>query len=243
MKLSSSLFIDQNTNYNDIARKYNILEKNAVTLLQLGYPYVIKYLNPGRDKSVLDYGCGSGTFCRLLHRYNFKVTGVDISGNMIKVAKESQPDDIDYFHITSGNLDFLSESSFDYASSNFVLCTIPSRRKIKKIISAVFRILKKDGVFIIMNANWEKSNGKEFISFKLKYCNKLSSGNPVKAIIKTCPPIVLNDYYWSKTDYVQLLEESGFKIYAIEEPLAMDDSNSWISEKTNPPYEIIFAKK
>jgi ubiquinone/menaquinone biosynthesis C-methylase UbiE len=243
MKSIALMESEQNTDYNNIAQRYDILEKNAVTLWRLGYDYLLRYLSPVRNKSVLDYGCGSGTFCRFLSEYKAIVTGVDISENMIKVAKESHTGDIAYYQITSGNLDFLPENTFDFVVSNFVFCTISTRKEIIKIMNSINRILRKKGSLIIMNTNWDKSNGQEFISFKLQYSRNLYSGKPVTAVIKTEPPIILKDYYWSKADYNELLTESGFEIQGISEPLATGNHIPWIAERSYPPYQIIYAKK
>ena len=243
METINSVLSEQTTDYNNIAAKYDIHEKNAATLWYLGYQYLLSYLNPIESKTILDYGCGSGTFCRFLHDYKAIVTGVDTSENMIKIAKEDYSDGIIYNQITSGNLGFMPENSFDFALSNFVLCTISTRKEIIDIMKSIFRVLKKGGSFIIMSPNWDKSNGKEFISFKLQYSGDLYSGKPVTAVIKTEPPIILNDYYWSKAEYLKFLADSGFEIQGIEEPLAKGISAPWIAEKSYPPYHIISAKK
>ena len=231
------------TNYDNIALRYNNTEKNAVTLWHLGYDHLIRYLNPIVNKSILDYGCGSGTFSRYLSEKKAIVTGVDVSENMINVAKDSNTDGIDYYQITSGNLDFLPENTFDYVVSNFVFCTISTRQEIIKALNSINRVLRVKGSLIIMNTNWDKSNGQEFISFKLQYSRSLLPGNPVTAVIKTDPPIILKDYYWSKADYSELLTESGFEIRGISEPLARGNHIPWLAEKSYPPYYLINSTK
>jgi SAM-dependent methyltransferase len=238
---------DDNTkdtmNYNPIATEYDNSEKDAVTLWELGYFPMLQSLSPVAGRSVLDYGCGTGTFSRFLNNQGAGVTGVDVSENMIGIAKYYGPDDITYHRISSGDLGFLNDGSFDFVVSNFVLCTIPSRIEIKRILREISRVLRNNGRFIFMNSNWDKSNGKEFISFKLQYSDKLVSGQGIKAIIKTDPPIVLDDYYWSTRDYLQMLEESGLMVREIREPLAIDKDIPWIEEKRFPPYIIINALK
>lgn len=243
MKSIAIIESEQDTDYNNIARSYNSSEKDAVTLWRLGYDSLLSTLEPIGDKSILDYGCGSGTFSRYLSEKKARVTGVDISETMIKVAKESQAANIRYYQITSGNLDFLKENTFDFVVSNFVFCTVSTRQEIIKIMKSIRRVLRKNGSFFIMNTNWDKSNGQEFISFKLQYNKNLISGTPVSSVIKTEPPITLNDYYWSKEDYFELLAESGFEIHGISEPLAKGNHIPWIAEKSYPPYQIICSKK
>jgi len=112
-----------------------------------------------------------------------------------------------------------------------------------KVMNSINRVLREKGSLIIMNTNWDKSNGQEFISFKLQYSRSLFPGKPVTAVIKTEPPIILKDYYWSKADYFELLTESGFEIQGISEPLARGNHIPWIAEKLYPPYQIIYSTK
>jgi 2-polyprenyl-3-methyl-5-hydroxy-6-metoxy-1,4-benzoquinol methylase len=230
-------------NYDAIANDYNEFEQNAITLWRLGYPVVTELLGDVSGKSVLDYGCGTGTFSRFLQSKGAFVTGVDVSENMIEVAKRISPDTIAYYPISSGGLDFLADNKFDFVVSNFVLCTVPSHREISLILDQIYRVLKKDGLFVFMNSNWDKSNGKEFISFKLEHCKDLISGHPVTAIIKSDPPILLHDYFWSIEDYRKMLLKSGFRINVLREDIADSDDITWLGEREFPPYYVISAGK
>lgn len=230
-------------NYDAIANNYNEFEQNAITLWRLGYPVVTDLLGNINGKSVLDYGCGTGTFSRFLHSEGAFVTGVDVSENMIEVAKSNSPDTIAYFPISSGALDFLADNSFDFVVSNFVLCTVPSRGEISMILDQIYRVLKKEGLFVFINSNWDKSNGKEFISFKLDFCEDLASGHPVTAIIKSDPPILLHDYFWSIEDYRKMLLKSGFRIHFLREEIVKSDDVRWLDEREFPPYYVISAGK
>jgi ubiquinone/menaquinone biosynthesis C-methylase UbiE len=229
-------------NYNAIADNYDDSEQNAITLWRLGYPVVAELLGDVTGKSCLDYGCGTGTFCRFLHSKGATLTGVDVSENMINVAKRNSNHMIDY-HTISDNINFLSDNKFDFVVSNFVLCTISSCQEISLILDQLYRVLKKEGRLFMMNSNWDKSNGKEFISFKLEYSKNLFPGQAVRAIIKSDPPILLNDYFWPIEEYCKLLEKSGFRIHDVRENIATSDNISWLDEKEYPPYYIISAEK
>jgi 2-polyprenyl-3-methyl-5-hydroxy-6-metoxy-1,4-benzoquinol methylase len=227
--------------YAAIAKNYDEFEQTATTLWRLGYPVVEELLGDIKGKSVLDYGCGTGTFSRFLHSKGAIVTGVDVSKNMIEVAKKNNPDGISYYAISSGALDFIPASSFDFVVSNFVLCTISSGEEILLILRQIQRILNKDGSFIFMNSNWDKSNGREFISFKLDHCKNLISGCPITAIIKSDPPISLYDFFWSIEDYHKILMEAGFKINIFREEIAKSEDVAWLDEREFPPYYVISA--
>ena len=230
-------------NYNAIAMDYNEFEQNAITLWRLGYPAVMDLLGDVAGKSVLDYGCGTGIFSRFLQSKGAKVTGVDVSENMIRVAERNSAGSIRYHTINSGKMDFLDEYYFDFVVSNFVLCTLNSSSEMALILGQIYRVLKKNGAFVFMNSHWDKSNGKEFISFKLEFCRELMPGNPITAIIKSEPPIRLHDYFWPVAVYRRMLAESGFRIQDQVENIASGDDVPWLDEKKFPPYYAISAIK
>jgi ubiquinone/menaquinone biosynthesis C-methylase UbiE len=230
--------------YTPIAGDYDKVESAAKTLLILGYPSVTNFLLPLPGKKILDFGCGTGIFSRYLNDRGAQVTGVDISTGMIKEAKRnSQRDGITYCNIDPGDLSRFQEQSFDHVVSNFVFCAIPTENLIRKSLAEIFRILRNDGSFIMMNSNWERSNGKEFVSFRLDLCDKLISGCGVRAITKSDPPIIFEDYYRSREEYRSLMEKTGFIIETTPEPLANNNDSFWLDEKHYPPYFIIAGRK
>jgi ubiquinone/menaquinone biosynthesis C-methylase UbiE len=229
--------------YSIIAGTYDLFESDAITLWQVGYPSVMNHLGDIRTRVVLDYGCGSGNFSRYLRDNGAYVTGIDVSAGMIEVAKRIYPGNIGYYRIDSGDLGFSADSVFDHAVANFVLCAIQDDDEIRKIIRELYRVLKPGGKFIVMNSNWEKSNGKEFVSFRLEYCENLSRGQRINAITKSNPPIVFEDYFRSIETYVRFLTDAGFTVDGVDEPLATGTGARWIDELIFPPYYIIPAKK
>jgi ubiquinone/menaquinone biosynthesis C-methylase UbiE len=110
-------------------------------------------------------------------------------------------------------------------------------------LKEINRILKKNGVLIILNVNWERCNGQEFISYKLDYVKNLISGKKVGLILKSKRLLRIEDYFWSKNDYSEMLKESNFKIKIIREPMAEDNRQEWISEDKCSPFLIIVGEK
>ncbi|HTX88123.1 MAG TPA: methyltransferase domain-containing protein [Bacteroidales bacterium] len=230
-------------NYNSIAPQYDAFERSAVTVWKLGYPAVCRFLGDPANRRILDYGCGSGIFTRYLRDLKAQVTGVDVSFEMIRVAQSVDGAGIDYRHIASGDLGFVPAATFDAAVVNFVLCTLPTHAEIRKILDAIRRILKPGGSLVVMNSNWDRSNGKEFISFRMDYSGELIPGKPVTATIKSDPPMPMRDFYWPNAEYLKMIRDAGFGIMATEEPLGREDAIQWIDEKVFPPYLVIAAKK
>lgn len=57
---------------------------------------LMKYYKPKKNTEMLDMGCGRGRFARFLHEYEMKVTGMDISPQLIKKATVASPSEIEF---------------------------------------------------------------------------------------------------------------------------------------------------
>ena len=110
-------------------------------------------------------------------------------------------------------------------------------------MKVINRVLKENGKLVILNVNWEKANGKEFLSFKLDYFHNLTSGQKVGGILKGKRPVRIDDYFWSRNDYCSMLEESSFKVMKVAEPIARDRSREWLNERKISPFIILTAEK
>jgi 2-polyprenyl-3-methyl-5-hydroxy-6-metoxy-1,4-benzoquinol methylase len=83
------------TPWDQLADKFDTYKKEvwngAADNIDAVWPIVIDYLkqhfpNP-KGKEALEFGCGTGMFCLELHNLGFDVSGIDISAEMIKIAK------------------------------------------------------------------------------------------------------------------------------------------------------------
>jgi len=108
------------------------------------------------DARVLDVGCGSGWATRLLADYasNGRVTGIDISDEMIRVARESSTDyaNVDFQVAGAEQLPF-TDSEFTHAFSMESLYYYPD---IPKALKEIHRVLKAGGSFVaVIDLYWE----------------------------------------------------------------------------------------
>lgn len=77
---------------------------------------------------VLDLGCGNGYLARKLARSGARVTGIEISSEMISIAaryEELDPIGVTYFAASATSLLFICDRSFDVIVCNHVLTSIP----------------------------------------------------------------------------------------------------------------------
>lgn len=227
--------------YNKVASEYNSYSKEATSDWLIAYPKLMELLQPIKEKTILDYGCGTGKVSRLFRDEGSRVIGVDISLPMLNIAKQDA-DRIDYHHIDGGHINFIEDSRVHEAFAAFVFCNVASRNLAIEIMKNVNRVLKPGGRFVILNANWEDCNGREFVSYHFDYFEKLESGQKVNLTLKSSTPLKVENYFWSAEDYQSMLQESGFEQIKIHKPLASSHS-TWNGEDKYPLFLIIEATK
>src|SRR5215472_7422035 len=91
------------------------------------------------DSRVLDVGCGSGWATRLLADYAFngRVTGIDISDEMIRVARESSQSYSNvYFEVATAERLPFNDNVFTHA---FSMESLYYYRNIPKALSEIYR--------------------------------------------------------------------------------------------------------
>jgi 2-polyprenyl-3-methyl-5-hydroxy-6-metoxy-1,4-benzoquinol methylase len=76
---------------------------------------------------VLDVGCSGGYLSRKLAIVGAEMTGVEISSGMLQIGTDREDLErlrITYHHASASDMDFLGDSTFDKAVSNYVLMDI-----------------------------------------------------------------------------------------------------------------------
>ncbi len=135
------------TLYNQFAKGYHDYVDDPSNFWNkwLEYPHTIRLLNNQafKGKVVLDLGCGSGRYTKELVRLGAKVSGIDKSDKLIKIA-ESQLPDVEFNVGSVENLPYQG-SSFDYVFSGLVIDYFPN---LNETFAEVSRVLKDNGSFL-----------------------------------------------------------------------------------------------
>lgn len=199
-----------------------------------------------KGDNALDFGCGTGRSTRFLEKYGFSTTGVDISEDMIRQAREKGPNG-DYHLVEDGNLSQFNDSIFNLILSAFTFDNIPTERKKIEIFRELGRLIKPDGRIInlvsspeIYTHEWASFSTKDFPENKDAKC-----GDRVKIIMTDVDdkrPV--EDIIWPVEDYRRVYEISNLEIIETLKPLATDDEPfDWVNETKIAPWVIYVLKK
>lgn len=128
----------------------------------LEMPEMIKTLGNVKEKKILDWGCGSGIYAKLLHKKGAKIKGFDISEEMINIARKDNPK-LD-LRVGSGTKIPFNEK-FDIVFASLALHYLKDWNKVFKEVS---RVLKNNGLFIFSDDNPVTKSSKSIIHNKKK---------------------------------------------------------------------------
>ncbi len=181
-----------------------------------------KYL--GINNVVLDYGCGTGTkSCELASQVK-EIHAIDISSEMIELAKtkaaSSRIENINFDHTTIFDKQFRNES-FDVILAFNMLHTIDNPHD---VIRRIYELLKPDGLFISATPclNGRKSFIVDMQIYLVRFLSKFG-------II----PITIRRYKSSDLDY--LIENGDFQKVAAQEVYKEASSYFVVAKKASQP--------
>ena len=99
---------------------------------------------------ILDLGCGTGGHALLLSKTGFNVTGVDLSKQMITLAKTKAKNSKFPPNFVHGDMtNVVLEQKYDICIAMFSsLCYLTNISVLKKALLNIFKHLKKDGILI-----------------------------------------------------------------------------------------------
>lgn len=98
---------------------------------------------------VLEIGCGAGRVTRALAGLFGEVCAVDVSGEMVRMARQALADrpNARIFQNNGMDLAVLGDTTFDFAFSSIVFQHIPSRDVIENYVREVQRLLSPGALF------------------------------------------------------------------------------------------------
>lgn len=196
-------------------------------------------------KRALDFGCGTGRSTRFLGNLGFNVTGMDVSENMVQIARATDPSG-DYRLVPDDNFDETDLDAFDLVLSAFTFDNIPGRMK-KRIFRDLGKLLATNGTIVnlvsspeIYTHEWASFTTKDFPENA-----RARSGDTVRIIVtdhQDRRPV--EDILWTDESYASVYREANLQTVQVLRPLAKEDEPySWVNETAIPPWVIYVLRR
>ncbi len=194
----------------------------------------------------LDFGCGTGRSTRFLRKLGFETVGIDISENMIKRARQFDPDG-DYRLVSDGSVGESSEVDYNLILSAFTFDNIPTETKKVSLFKALASVLDRNGIMInlvsspeIYMHEWTSFTTRDFPENR-----NAKNGDVVKIIMKDVEdrrPV--EDIIWMDDAYRDVYRRAGLEVVKMHAPLANDsEPYEWINETKIAPWVVYVLGK
>ena len=201
-------------NFKNYAKYYDLLYKDKDYNKESKYiiDKIIKWGGTQQVKTILELGCGTGKHAKLLQSNGYSVYGIDLSANMIKLAKQNGVN-CEVADIRT----YRQSNKFDCCVSLF---HIASYQNSDEDISDYFKTasfhLKQDGIFIF--DIWYKPA----VLYQLPEKRvKIMENDDIK-VIRHCNPEHLPDESIVKVNYeIEIIDKKSNERESIKETHAM----------------------
>lgn len=162
------------TMFDEISGYYDFMNN----FISFGTHYILKFLalkelNIQPRTMILDLCCGTGDFTKLITKFypRAKVIGLDFSQEMLKLAKQKNPNGV-FMQADCTSLPF-GDVEFDYVTMGFGLRNIENRTK---VIDEIYRVLNCGGKFLHLDFGYHNFLSKIF-NVIVPFCAKVLKKN------------------------------------------------------------------
>src|SRR3989338_1192148 len=140
---------EKDTSWNRVANWYDEVLKDDDSYQQkVILPNLLRRMAAVSGGKILDLGCGQGYFARAVRSsLGAKVTGVDLSDELIKIAKQKSPTGIEYCVASADRLPFEAGEVFDAV---FSVLSLQNMKDLDSVFREVGKVLESGGRFFIV---------------------------------------------------------------------------------------------
>ncbi|MDO8521125.1 MAG: methyltransferase domain-containing protein [bacterium] len=195
-------------------------------------PNLLRLVEPQKGDVILDLATGQGFIARALAEAGARVTGLDISTELIALAKKRGGANIAY---KVGGAEDLSEFTEGQFNKAVIVLAIQNIEHVRAVFSETARVLKKDGTLhVVMNhpafripkrSGWGYDE-KEKVQFRRvdQYVSESREEIDMHPGMKDSPQTI--SFHRPLQYYVKALVKAGFVIDRFEEWISHKDSDS-----------------
>jgi ubiquinone/menaquinone biosynthesis C-methylase UbiE len=172
---------------------------NAQRIMLTNLDAIKEKIDKTRVSAVLDAGCGWGRFINKLHSYitkNFEMIGIDLDFLSLQYGKTINESAM-FLRSEISTLPF-KDKEFDVIMCSGVIHEVKNVKRRKKTLQELARVIKNNGQLYIVDAFTEN----EFV-------------NIFTHLLQYVPKLEI-EWIFHKSQLEKMLQESGFKIIAVE---------------------------
>ena len=193
----------------------------------------------------VDFGCGAGRSTRFLAALGLHTIGLDISADMVRLARERDPAG-DYRAIADGDFSGLPAHGFGLVASVFTFDNIPGRDRKVSLFAGLRDLLAPGGRLLSL-----VSSPEIYVNEWASFTTKRFAGNfTAKAgdfVFTEMTDIddrrPVQDVLWPHADYLDVYARARLEVVAEHRPLGRDGEGiDWVSETRIAPWVIYVLK-
>ncbi len=176
---------------------------------------------PGR---LIDLGCGTGRLLLALARRGYRVLGVDLSPEMLAVAREKSAVaglPVDLLRANLAELDAVAGDSFDYAACLFsTLGMVAGAEARRRVLMHAFRVLRPGGRFVLhVHNRWFNAldpSGRRWLLGNLlaSAVGRAAAGDREMPVHQGVAGLTL--HLFTRGEAARLLRGAGFRVVEVE---------------------------
>ncbi|MEK7554827.1 MAG: class I SAM-dependent methyltransferase [Patescibacteria group bacterium] len=212
------------TSWGKVAGWYDeLLGKERTYQRELILPNLIRILSPKKGEIFLDIACGQGFFSRAFGEAGAQVTAVDISLELIAIAKKRKDRGVEYHASPADAMPFVHDASVDMVT---IVLALQNIENVLGVFKESARVLKSGGRFaIVLNhpafripkrSSWEWDDAKKiqyrriegYLGESVERIQMHPGQNPEDQTVSFHRPIQF---------YAKAFQKTGFLISRIEE--------------------------
>lgn len=224
---------DRSTSWGEVAPWYHALLEDGGSTYQrdLILPALLRILGAVRGVRILDIGSGQGFFSRAFHAAGASVSGVDISPELVELARKSSPKEVHFSVAPAETLPF-PDASFDRA---VIVLALQNIRDAQRALAEAARVLIPHGrLVVVLNHpsfrvprfsgwGWDAELGRQYRRVD-RYLSEIAEEITMHPGEEKSPTTL--SFHRPLQYYAKALTKSGFSIVRIEE---------WNSHKMSEP--------
>src|SRR3989338_2876640 len=195
-------------------------------------PNLVRLLDIKRNEMIVDLGCGQGFFARELYKKGARASGVDVSKELIGLARQHSPKEIQFYAAPAHKLDFLKDGSADAV---VMVLAVQNIENPGEVFAECRRVLTRGGRLLLVTTHpaFRVPHGSEWgwdAAKKIQYrrVDQYLSESKVKIQMRPGehPQAHTITFHRPLQFYFKALGKNGFRVRRLEE---------WISDRTSQP--------